>query len=178
MSRIGKQPIKVPAGVEIKLDGNHITVKGPKGELVRDIHPEMILSQNGDELVVDRPSEERIHKGLHGLTRTLINNMVLGVADGFEKGLEIHGVGYRAALKGNDVEIAAGFSHPVVVPVPKGLSIEIPTPTRIAVKGVDKELVGQFAANLRKIRPPEPYKGKGIRYVGEVVRRKVGKTGK
>lgn len=179
MSRIGKQPITVPSGVEVKLlEENRISVKGPKGELNRDLHPEMIISQQDGIITVQRPSDDKIHRGLHGLTRTLIQNMVDGVTNGFEKTLDIVGVGYRATKKGNDVEIAAGYSHPVMVKVPAGIDIDVPVPTRLIVRGTDKEMVGQVAANIRKIRKPEPYKGKGIRYADEVVRRKVGKTGK
>ena len=169
MSRIGKQPISVPAGVEVKLEDNNITVKGPNGELSRELHPEVNVKQDEGAIIVERISDDRFHRSLHGLTRTLIDNMVVGVTSGFEKSLEIHGVGYRAALKGSDVEVSAGYSHPVLFKVPTGVTVEVPQSTRMVVKGANKEHVGQVAANLRKIRPPEPYKGKGIRYADERV---------
>jgi large subunit ribosomal protein L6 len=179
MSRIGRKPIPIPAGVEVTLDGTHVTVKGPKGTLQRDLVPDITVSREGDELVVTRPSDERQHRALHGLTRSLVSNMVVGVSDGFAKDLEIVGVGYRAAAQGpNRLELALGFSHPVHVDAPDGITFEVPAPTRITVRGSDKELVGQVAANIRKIRKPEPYKGKGVRYAGERILRKAGKAGK
>lgn len=180
MSRIGKKPIPVPPGVEVKIEGNKVTVKGPKGTLEKELHPDMIireLEQDGQKtIVVERPSDSKFHKSLHGLTRTLIANMVEGVTQGFQKELEIHGVGYRATAKGRDIELALGFSHPVLVKCPEGIEFEIVTPTRIRVKGIDKQQVGQMAAKIRALRKPEPYKGKGIRYAGEQVRRKAGKA--
>jgi len=179
MSRIGRKPIPIPAGVEVTLDGTHVTVKGPKGTLQRDLVPDITVSREGDELVVTRPSDERQHRALHGLTRSLVSNMVVGVSDGFAKDLEIVGVGYRAMAQGpNRLELALGFSHPVHVDAPDGITFEVPAPTRITVRGSDKELVGQVAANIRKIRKPEPYKGKGVRYAGERILRKAGKAGK
>jgi len=179
MSRIGRKPIPIPAGVEVTLDGTHVTVKGPKGTLQRDLVPDITVSREGDELVVTRPSDERQHRALHGLTRSLVSNMVVGVSDGFAKDLEIVGVGYRAIAQGpNRLELALGFSHPVHVDAPDGITFEVPAPTRITVRGSDKELVGQVAANIRKIRKPEPYKGKGVRYAGERILRKAGKAGK
>jgi len=179
MSRIGRKPIPIPAGVEVTLDGTHVTVKGPKGTLQRDLVPDITVSREGDELVVTRPSDERQHRALHGLTRSLVSNMVVGVSDGFAKDLEIVGVGYRATAQGpNRLELALGFSHPVHVDAPDGITFEVPAPTRITVRGSDKELVGQVAANIRKIRKPEPYKGKGVRYAGERILRKAGKAGK
>jgi large subunit ribosomal protein L6 len=179
MSRIGRKPIPIPAGVEVTLDGTHVTVTGPKGTLQRDLVPDITVSREGDELVVTRPSDERQHRALHGLTRSLVSNMVVGVSDGFAKDLEIVGVGYRATAQGpNRLELALGFSHPVHVDAPDGITFEVPAPTRITVRGSDKELVGQVAANIRKIRKPEPYKGKGVRYAGERILRKAGKAGK
>jgi large subunit ribosomal protein L6 len=178
MSRIGKMPVTIPSGVDIKIDGNHVTVKGSKGELIRDFHDRMSFEMEDGEIVVNRPDDTRESKALHGLSRALLNNMVVGVSDGFAKELEIQGVGYRAALKGRDVELQVGFSHLVLVEAPDGITFEVPEPTRINITGIDKEKVGQAAANIRKVRPPEPYKGKGIRYVGEYVRRKAGKAGK
>ncbi len=178
MSRIGRMPIEIPAGVEVVIDGHKITAKGPKGELSGDFSKEMRIERVDDTIVVTRPSDEPAHRSLHGLTRSLINNMVVGVSAGFTKTLEIVGVGYRAAMKGASVEIAAGFSHPVVVDPVAGISFEVPIPTRIVISGADKQVVGEVAANIRKIRPPEPYKGKGIKYQGEYIRRKVGKTAK
>lgn len=177
MSRIGRKPIAVPAGVTLTIDGSKVTVKGPKGELSRELSKEMIIELKDDVLTVDRPSEQKDHKALHGLTRTLISNMVVGVTDGFKKNLEIEGVGYRAAKAGNNLNLTLGFSHPVVVEPPTGISIEVPQPNRITVSGIDKEQVGAIAAQIRFYRPPEPYKGKGIRYEGERVLRKVGKAG-
>jgi large subunit ribosomal protein L6 len=178
MSRIGKNPIAIPAGVEIKLAGSHMTVKGPKGTLELDLHPDMIINVEGETITVQRPSEERNHKALHGLTRTLIANMVTGVTTGFSKVLEIQGVGYRATAKGNDIELALGYSHSVPFAAPAGITLTVETPTKIVVSGADKQLVGQTAANIRKWREVEPYKGKGIRYEGEYVRRKAGKAAK
>jgi large subunit ribosomal protein L6 len=179
MSRIGKQPITIPSGVEVTLDGSHVTVKGPKGTLEYDAPADITIAREGDDLVVSRPDDEREHRSLHGLTRSLIANMVAGVSEGFTKELEIVGVGYRATAQGpNAIELALGFSHPVRVQAPAGIEFEVPAPTRISVKGIDKESVGQVAANIRKIRKPEPYKGKGVRYAGERVARKAGKTGK
>jgi large subunit ribosomal protein L6 len=179
MSRIGRAPITVPSGVEVTVAGRSLTVKGPRGVLARSIPGEITVRQEDSTLLVERPDDERQNRALHGLTRSLVNNMVVGVTDGFNKDLEIVGVGYRATAKGpNQLELALGFSHPVVVDAPDGISFEVPQPTRISVKGIDKELVGQVAANIRKIRKPEPYKGKGVRYAGERVIRKAGKAAK
>jgi large subunit ribosomal protein L6 len=178
MSRIGKQPIAVPQGVDVTVHGSLVAVKGPRGSLERTLHPDMRILLEDGTLRVERPSDERDHRSLHGLTRTLIANMVEGVTNGFEKRLEIVGVGYRAALKGSDLELALGFSHPVAVPAPGGIEFEVPAPNRIVVRGIDKEQVGETAANIRKIRKPEPYKGKGVRYEGEYVRKKAGKAAK
>jgi large subunit ribosomal protein L6 len=179
MSRIGKAPIPVPSGVDVTIAGAHITVKGPKGTLERDIPGAITVRQDGEELVVERPNDERQNRALHGLVRSLVNNMVVGVHEEFTKELEIIGVGYRAAAQGsNKLDLALGFSHPVSVDAPDGISFETPSPNRIIVKGIDKEAVGQVAANIRKIRKPEPYKGKGVRYLGEYVAKKAGKTGK
>jgi len=179
MSRIGRQPIPIPSGVDVTLDGVHVIVKGPKGTLERDLVPEITVTRDGDTLLVTRPTDERQHRALHGLTRTLVSNMVVGVSDGFDRDLEIVGVGYRATAQGpNRIELALGFSHPVHVDAPEGVTFEVPSPTRITVRGANKELVGQVAANIRKIRKPEPYKGKGVRYAGERVLRKAGKAGK
>ena len=179
MSRIGKAPIPVPSGVDVTIAGAHITVKGPKGTLERDIPGAITVRQDGDELVVERPNDERQNRALHGLVRSLVNNMVVGVHQEFTKELEIIGVGYRAAAQGTSkLDLALGFSHPVSVDAPEGISFETPAPNRIIVKGIDKEAVGQVAANIRKIRKPEPYKGKGVRYLGEHVAKKAGKTGK
>ena len=178
MSRIGRQPITVPAGVDVVLDGTHVAVKGPRGSLERDLHADMHVVQEDGVIRVERPSDERLHRSLHGLTRTLVANMIEGVTNGYEKRLEIVGVGYRAALKGSDLELALGFSHSVEFPPPEGIEFEVPAPNRITIRGIDKQLVGQVAANIRKIRKPEPYKGKGIRYEGEHVRKKAGKAAK
>ncbi len=178
MSRIGRLPIAVPATVDVTIDGRTLTVKGPKGSLTRALHPDMILSREESQLVVTRPTEQKTHKQLHGLTRTLVNNMVVGVTDGYRKGLEITGVGYRAALNGRKLQLNLGYSHPIEIDPPEGISFEVETPTRLAVVGIDKELVGQIAAKVRSTRKPEPYKGKGVRYSGEYIRRKAGKAGK
>ena len=178
MSRIGKQPVTIPAGVEVKIDGHIVNVKGPKGELTREFNPMMTIKQEGDEIIVTRPDDSREARSLHGLTRTLIHNMVVGVSEGFSKKLELVGVGYRASLKGKDLEMSLGFSHPVKVTPPEGIVFEVPSQTEILVKGASKEQVGQVAADVRAWRKPEPYKGKGIRYEGEHVRRKLGKAAK
>jgi large subunit ribosomal protein L6 len=179
MSRIGRSPIPVPAGVEITIADRRVTVKGPKGTLARPVPGEITVRQDDSTLLVERPNDERQNRALHGLTRSLVNNMVLGVTAGFNKDLEIVGVGYRATARGdNKIELALGFSHPVFVDAPAGVTFEVPAPTRITVRGIDKELVGQVAANIRKIRKPEPYKGKGVRYAGERVIRKAGKAAK
>ena len=175
MSRIGKQPIPVPSGVNIALDPGRIMVNGPLGELTQQLPIRMKVERQDDSIVVTRPTERGDDRSLHGLTRTLIANMVEGVTKGFEKRLELQGVGYRAALQGADLRLDVGYSHPVVMKAPRGITFEVPVPTQIVVKGVDKQQVGQVAAEVRKVRPPEPYKGKGIRYAGEYVRRKVGK---
>ena len=179
MSRIGKAPIPVPSGVEVSIEDRHITVRGPKGTLERDIPGSITVRQDGDQLVVERPDDERQTRAMHGLVRSLVNNMVVGVTEGFRKELEIVGVGYRATAKGPDaLELALGFSHPVNVKAPDGITFEVPAPNRIVVSGIDKEAVGQVAADIRAWRKPEPYKGKGIRYLGEHVQRKAGKAGK
>lgn len=178
MSRIGKQPIPVPAGVEVTISDNNITIKGTKGELSYEFNPIMTVVHEGEEIIVSRPDDSREAKSFHGLTRTLISNMVEGVSNGFEKKLELVGVGYRASLKGSDLDLQLGFSHPVVVEAPEGITFEVPDQTHITVKGADKQLVGETAAVIRKWRKPEPYKGKGIRYAGEQVRRKLGKAAK
>ena len=178
MSRIGKMPITVPAGVTVTIGANNdVTVKGPKGELKQQLAKDMILELNGDTLEVKRPSEMKEHKSLHGLTRTLLSNMVVGVTDGFKKELEINGVGYRAAKQGNKLVMNLGYSHQVEMEEPEGITIDVPQPNQIVISGADKQKVGQFAANVREKRPPEPYKGKGIKYVDEHIRRKEGKTG-
>ncbi|MGN0046062.1 MAG: 50S ribosomal protein L6 [Eggerthellaceae bacterium] len=178
MSRIGKQPVTVPAGVEVAIDGTTVTVKGPKGELTREFASIMTIKQEGDQVIVERPDDSREAKSLHGLTRTLIHNMVVGVSEGYSKKLVMVGVGYRAALKGKDLEMQLGYSHPVVVTPVDGIEFEVPSQTEIIVKGISKEVVGQVAADIRSWRKPEPYKGKGIRYEGEFVRRKLGKAAK
>jgi large subunit ribosomal protein L6 len=175
MSRIGRKPIPVPAGVSVAIEPERVTVNGPKGELSERIHRDITVAQDGEELVVTRPTDRGEHRALHGLTRSLVANMVEGVTAGFEKRLEIQGVGYRAQLKGKDLELALGYSHPVPIRAPDGIEFEVPQPTRIVVRGISKQLVGETAANIRKQRKPEPYKGKGIRYEGEYVARKVGK---
>jgi large subunit ribosomal protein L6 len=179
MSRIGRAPIPVPDGVEVTVVDGHITVKGPRGTLERDLHPDITVRQDDGVLVVERPDDERRHRALHGLTRSLVNNMVVGVTQGFQRDLEIVGVGYRAAAQGpGRLELALGYSHPVIFEAPEGITFEVPTPTRISVRGIDKQAVGQVAAEIRQIRKPEPYKGKGVRYAGEPVRRKAGKAAK
>ena len=175
MSRIGKKPIPVPSSVTVAIEPERVRVNGPKGELFERIPRDIEVAQVDDELVVSRPTDRGEHRALHGLTRSLVANMVQGVTDGYEKALEIHGVGYRAQLRGKGLELALGFSHPVSVTAPDGIEFELPSPTRIIVRGISKQLVGEVAANIRKQRPPEPYKGKGIRYEGEYVQRKVGK---
>jgi large subunit ribosomal protein L6 len=175
MSRIGRRPIEVPAGVTVSIDPGRVMVNGPLGTLQQQVPQRMKIEQDNGAITVTRPTERGDDRALHGLTRTLIANMVEGVTKGFEKRLELQGVGYRAAMQGTDLRLEVGFSHPVVLKAPRGISFEVPTPTEIVVKGVDKQQVGQIAAEVRKVRPPEPYKGKGIRYRGEYVRRKVGK---
>jgi large subunit ribosomal protein L6 len=177
MSRIGKLPITVPAGVTVKLDGNKVSVKGPKGELSRAIHPEMQIAMEGDVITVSRPSDEQMHKALHGLSRTLIANMVEGCSKGYVKQLEITGVGYKAEPKPFGLQLALGFSHQVQYKAPAGIKLTAPQPTQVLIEGADKEKVGQVASEIRALRPPEPYKGKGIKYAGEVIRRKAGKAG-
>jgi large subunit ribosomal protein L6 len=175
MSRIGRQPIPVPANVNIAIDPGRVMVNGPLGELTQQVPTRITIERRDDELVVTRPTDRGEDRALHGLTRSLVANMVEGVTKGFEKKLEIQGVGYRAALKGTALELNVGYSHPVVIDAPQGITFEVPAPTQISVRGVDKQQVGEIAAEIRKVRPPEPYKGKGIRYEGEYVRRKVGK---
>ena len=178
MSRIGRMPIPVPAGVTVNVaEGNVVTVKGPKGELTRALRPEMIIKQEGNTITVERPSDDKLHRSLHGLTRTLLHNMVTGVTEGYKKELEVNGVGYRVAKEGKNLVMNLGFSHQVIVPEIEGITIDVPGPNKIVVSGCDKQTVGQFAAEIREKRPPEPYKGKGIKYTDEVIRRKVGKTG-
>ena len=178
MSRIGNKPITVPDGVEVKIDDHKITVKGPKGSLEREVHKNISLELNGNVLTVTRKNDEPSNKSLHGLTRTLIQNMIIGVKEEFSKELQINGVGYRVAKQGNDLNLTLGYSHPVIYKAPQGISFDVPNPNTIIVKGIDKELVGQTAAEIRTTRPPEVYRGKGIKYADEVIRRKVGKTGK
>src|SRR3954447_8334597 len=178
MSRIGRLPIAVPSGVDVAIDGRRPTVKGPPGQLSRELHPDMTVSREDGNIVVTRPTEQKGHKQLHGLTRTLVNNMVVGVTDGYRKGLEITGVGYRAAKVGEKLQLSLGYSHQIDIEPPAGISFELETPTRLAVVGIDKELVGQIAAKVRSTRKPEPYKGKGVKYAGERIRRKAGKAGK
>jgi large subunit ribosomal protein L6 len=171
-------PITVPAGVTVEIaEGNVVTVKGPKGTLTQSLRPEMIIKQDGNVLTVARPSEDKLHRSLHGLTRTLLNNMVVGVSEGYKKELEVNGVGYRVAKEGKNLVMNLGYSHQVTVPEIEGITIDVPAPNKIVINGCDKQMVGQFAAEVREKRPPEPYKGKGIKYVDEVIRRKVGKTG-
>ncbi len=178
MSRIGRKPIEIPQGVQIEINGNTVKVSGPKGKLTQEVHPDMKLSVDGDLVKVDRPSDEKKHRALHGLTRSLVNNMVQGVTAGFSKALDINGVGYRAAKQGKNLVLTIGYSHPVELVPLEGIEFEVPVPTKIIVKGVDKQVVGQMAAQVRAVREPEPYKGKGIKYENEVVRRKAGKAGK
>ncbi len=175
MSRIGKKPIAVPDGVTVDVKPGLVSVKGPKGELSQAVSPDMKVTQENGTLTVERPTDRGEHRALHGLTRSLIANMVVGVTDGYEKRLEIQGVGYRARLQGKALELSVGYSHPVSVTAPEGIEFEVPAPTQVIVRGIDKQLVGEIAARIRRTRPPEPYKGKGIRYAGEHVRRKVGK---
>jgi large subunit ribosomal protein L6 len=175
MSRIGKRPIELPAGVNVTIDPGRVMVSGPLGELQQQVPARMSIEREDGQLLVKRPTERGDDRALHGLTRTLVANMVEGVTKGFEKKLQIQGVGYRAALRGTSLELNVGYSHPVVIDAPKGIAFEVPTPTEVTVKGIDKQQVGEIAAQVRKVRPPEPYKGKGIRYEGEYVRRKVGK---
>jgi large subunit ribosomal protein L6 len=177
MSRIGKLPIAIPNGVEFKIEGNMVSVKGPKGTLNKEFHPDMNIVVEENQIIVTRPSDEPLHRSLHGLTRTLLANMVQGVTGGFSKGLELVGVGYRAAKQGSKLVLTVGYSHPVEFEPKEGLEVEVPAPNKVIVKGMDKEMVGALAANIRAVREPEPYKGKGIKYEGEIVRRKVGKTG-
>mgnify|MGYP003296977084 CR=1 FL=1 len=178
MSRIGKKPVIIPAGVSVEIAaGNNVTVKGPKGTLTYAFHPDMILKMDGNVVTVERPDEEHLHKSLHGLSRTLLNNMVEGVSKGYSKELEVNGTGYRAEKKGTQLVMRLGFSHEVFVDEIPGITIEVPGPNRIIINGIDKQVVGQFAAEVRSKRPPEPYKGKGIKYTTEVIRRKAGKTG-
>ncbi len=179
MSRIGRSPIPVPAGVTVEVNNSHVKVSGPKGTLERDMPRDITLREDDGVLLVERPDDQRQHRALHGLTRSLVNNMVVGVTEGFQRDLEIVGVGYRAAATtATKLDLALGFSHPVSVDAPQGITFETPAPTRITVRGIDKEVVGQVAANIRSLRKPEPYKGKGVRYAGEVVRRKAGKAAK
>ncbi|WP_208026686.1 50S ribosomal protein L6 [Rhabdothermincola sediminis] len=179
MSRVGRSPIPLPNGVDVVIEGGHITVKGPKGTLERDLPPTITVRQDDGQLIVERPDDERQNRALHGLTRSLVNNMVVGVTDGFRKDLDIVGVGYRATAKGpTTLELALGFSHPVSVEAPDGVTFEVPTPTHVVVHGIDKETVGQVAANIRAIRKPEPYKGKGVKYRDERILRKAGKAAK
>jgi large subunit ribosomal protein L6 len=178
MSRIGRQPVAIPANVDVELDGRRITVTGPRGSLTRDLHPDMLVERADASVVVRRPTDGKTHRELHGLTRTLIANMVIGVSDGYRKTLEITGVGYRATMVGPKLQLALGYSHPVEISPPTGVSFEVETPVRLHVVGIDKELVGQVAAAVRASRKPEPYKGKGVRYAGEYIRRKAGKAGK
>jgi large subunit ribosomal protein L6 len=177
MSRIGKKPIVVPKNVTVTIEGQRVKVKGPKGELERELHREMALAMENGEIVVSRPSDEAEHKSLHGLTRTLIANMVEGVTKGFQKQLEIVGVGYKAEVRPYGLQMALGYSHPIEVRAPKGIKLTAPAPTSVTIEGADKEVVGQIAAEIRSLRPPEPYKGKGIKYAGEQIRRKAGKAG-
>ena len=177
MSRIGRKPISIPAGVDVKIDGNVVTVKGPKGTLTRAFHPNMNIAQEGNEILVTRPNDAKENRSLHGLTRTLLHNMIVGVTDGYKKELEVNGVGYRVAKEGKNLVMNLGFSHQVIVSEIEGITIDVPAPNKIVINGCDKQAVGQFAAEVREKRPPEPYKGKGIKYADEVIRRKVGKTG-
>ena len=178
MSRIGKKPIEIPAGVDVQIDGTLITVKGPKGTLTRNVHPSMIVEKDGNVINVSRPNDDKLNRSLHGLTRTLISNMVVGVNETFKKELEVNGIGYRCEVKGQVLTMKIGYSHDVVMTAPEGVTVEVPNPNKIVISGPDKQKVGQFAANVREKRPPEPYKGKGIKYVDEHIRRKEGKAGK
>ncbi len=178
MSRIGKMPIDIPAGVDVTIDGSTVTVKGPKGELTRTVHKNITVEKDGAVITVTRPNDENLNKSLHGLTRTLIANMVEGVSKGYSKELEVNGVGYRAAKNGNELVLTVGFSHPVTFKETDDIKIEVPGPNKIIISGSDKQKVGQFAAEVREVRPPEPYKGKGIKYVDEYIRRKEGKAAK
>ena len=178
MSRIGKAPITVPSGVDVTVEGRNVTVKGPKGTLSHEVDEPITVSVDDGVLSVKRPDDERESRALHGLSRSLLNNLVQGVSQGYERKLEIHGVGYRVQLRGTDLEFALGFSHPVKITPPEGITFAVESPTRFSVQGIDKQLVGQVAANIRWLRKPDPYKGKGVRYAGEQIRRKVGKTGK
>ncbi len=178
MSRIGRQPVAIPAGVEVKVDGSTVTVKGPKGTLTKTVHSNMKVELDGATVVVTRPNDSNLNKSLHGLTRTLIANMVEGVEKGYSKELEVNGVGYRVAVQGKDLVLNIGFSHQVIMPAPEGVTVEAPSPNKIVISGPDKQMVGQFAAEVREKRPPEPYKGKGIKYADEHIRRKEGKAGK
>jgi large subunit ribosomal protein L6 len=179
MSRIGKQPVVVPAGVDVTIDGQNVSVKGPKGTLELAVAEPISVSRDDDgAIVVTRPDDERRNRSLHGLSRTLVSNLVTGVTEGYTIKMEIFGVGYRVVAKGSTLEFALGYSHPVVIPAPEGITFSVESPTRFTVSGIDKQLVGETAANIRKLRKPDPYKGKGVRYAGEVIRRKVGKTGK
>ncbi|MGI6112589.1 MAG: 50S ribosomal protein L6 [Mahellales bacterium] len=178
MSRIGKLPIQISDNVDVKIDGNNIVVKGPKGELAQQIHKDMKIKLEDKQLFVQRPTDNRVHRSLHGLTRSLINNMIIGVTEGYQKTLELNGVGYRVQKQGKKLVLTIGYSHPVEVEEEDGIEFEVPAPNKIIVKGIDKQKVGAIAANIRDVRPPEPYKGKGIKYSDEVIRRKEGKTGK
>ena len=178
MSRIGKMPVVIPNGVEVKVNGSEVTVKGPKGTLTNTFRPEISIAVEGNEVIVTRPNDNKLNRSLHGLTRTLVANMVAGVSEGFKKTLEVNGVGYRVQKQGNNLVMNLGFSHQVIMPEVDGISIEVPSPNQIVITGIDKQQVGQFAAEVRAKRPPEPYKGKGIRYAGEYVRRKEGKAAK
>ena len=177
MSRIGRAPITVPAGVTVTVNGNVVEVKGAKGTLSQEFHKDMNISVDGNVITVTRPSEEKLHKSLHGLTRTLVNNMIIGVSQGYTKELEINGIGYRAAKNGKDVNLTVGYSHPVIVSDTDDVKVDVPAPNKLVVSGIDKQKVGQFAAEIRGLKPPEPYKGKGIKYANEVIRRKEGKAG-
>ncbi len=178
MSRIGKMPIVIPAGIDVKIDGSAVTVKGPKGTLTRTVHKNITVALDGAVINVTRPNESNENKALHGLTRSLVANMVTGVSEGYKKDLEINGVGFRAAKQGSDLVLTVGYSHQVIIPEIEGITIEVPAFNRISILGADKQMVGQFAADVRKKRPPEPYKGKGIKYADEIIRRKEGKAGK
>ncbi len=178
MSRIGRKPIAIPQGVQVDILGNTVKVKGPKGELNQVVHPDMKVSMNNGIITVERPTDEKEHRSLHGLTRTLVSNMIGGVINGYSKALDINGVGYRAAKQGKNLVLTIGYSHPVEIQPLPGIEFEVPAPNKIVVKGIDKQVVGQMAAEIRSVREPEPYKGKGIKYESEVIRRKAGKTGK